>query len=96
MHSKYCGNSSLPEHRDCVMGNWCADLHHWTGIAVAPPPVATPAPEHMVERLTPAQISGIVVGSLALTLLVFFSGFIIGWFRNKVSFFKSLFAYVFG
>lgn len=41
------------------------------------------SPDQMVAKLTPAQISGIIIGSLALTLLVFFSGFIVGWLRNK-------------
>ena len=83
MHTKYCTDRALPEHRGCVMDKWCTDLMSWSHTAKATPPPATPAPDQMVERLSPVEISAIVVGSLALTLLVFFSGFIIGWVRSK-------------
>jgi len=83
MHDKYCADKALPEYRDCVMHDWCKDLMSWTKVNKATPPPATPAPEDLVERLSPVQISAIVVGSLALTLLVFFSGFIVGWVRQK-------------
>jgi predicted permease len=37
----------------------------------------------MIEKLNPVEVSAIVVGSLLLTLLVFFSGFIVGWLRSR-------------
>lgn len=85
MYELYCDvNTAVPHHRSCVMDGWCQDLHAWSGDAspVTPPP-QTPAPEDLVPKLSAGQISGIVVGSLALTLLVFFSGFIVGWLKQK-------------
>jgi hypothetical protein len=83
MHAKFCVPRSLPEYRDCVLQTWCEELRSWTTIEKAPPPAATRPPNELVERLSPGEISMIVIGSLLLTLLVFFSGFIIGWLRNK-------------
>jgi hypothetical protein len=37
----------------------------------------------MIEKLNPTEIAAIIVGSLILTLLVFFSGFIFGWLRSR-------------
>jgi hypothetical protein len=37
----------------------------------------------MIEKLNPVEVAAIVVGSLLLTLLVFFSGFLIGWLRSR-------------
>lgn len=89
MHRKYCVDKDLPEHRNCVMENWCKDLLQWAHTEKATPPPATLGPDQMVARLSPAEISAIVVGSLALTLLVFFSGFIVGWIRSKYRAWRS-------
>ncbi len=83
MHAKFCVPRSLPEYRDCVMQTWCDELMGWKTVEKAPTPPPTVPPEQLVERLSPAAISAIVIGSLSLTLLVFFSGFIVGWLRNK-------------
>lgn len=83
LHDKFCAKQSLPEHRGCVMEGWCDQLAaQMVETSVAPPP-QTPAPEDLVEKLSPAAIAGIVLGSLAITLVVFFSGFVIGWLRQK-------------
>ena len=89
MHTKYCSAEALPEHRSCVVEQWCQNLIAWTKIETATPPAATAAPDQLVERLSPVEISAIVIGSLSLTLLVFFAGFIIGWVRSKFTAWRS-------
>lgn len=86
MHAKFCVKNSLPDHRGCLMTGWCDELAVMMKIDKAPLPVPTPAPNDLVEKLNPGEISAIIVGSLLLTLLVFFSGYIVGWCRSK---FKS-------
>ena len=78
MHNKYCVKNSLPQHRDCVMDGWCDMLIEYQRVKATPPPSM-----HLTQRLSPLEISAIVVGSLLLTLLAFFSGYIVGWLRQK-------------
>jgi hypothetical protein len=83
LHDKFCTPNSLPDYRGCLMDGWCDQLaSQMAQTSVAPPPQTT-APEDLVERLSPGAIAGIVLGSLAITLVVFFSGFVIGWLRQK-------------
>ncbi len=37
----------------------------------------------MIEKLNPVEVVAIVIGSLLLTLIVFLSGFLIGWLRSR-------------
>lgn len=71
------------------MSGWCAELKKMMEIDKAPLPTPTASPMDMVEKLSPGEISGIIVGALALTLLVFFSGYIVGWCRNQYKSWKS-------